>query len=99
MCLPCSTNHADYTITAGNTMAFIKNNLRNYPNAWHLIGGDLDFECKKDNIGHSMLSDIFSDFDVVVCDDLFEGIQYTCNHETRGHFSWLNHFFISKSCI
>ena len=52
-------------------MAFIENNLRNYLNVWHLIGGDLNFECKKDNIGYSMLSDSFSDFDVVACDDLF----------------------------
>ena len=34
-----------------------------------------------------MLSDVFSDFDIVVCDDLFKGIQYICNHETLGHFS------------
>ena len=40
-------------------MAFIENNIRNHPNAWHLIGGDLNFEWKKNNIEYSMLSDIF----------------------------------------
>ena len=38
----------------------------------------------------------FSDFDIVACVDLFKGIQYTYNHETLGHFSWLDHFSISK---
>ena len=53
--LPCSTNNTDYNIATGNT---IENNIRNHPNAWHLVGGKLNCECKKNNIGNNMLSDI-----------------------------------------
>ena len=40
-------------------MDFIDNNIRNHSNAWHLVGGDLNYECNKNYIGYSMLSDIF----------------------------------------
>ena len=97
---PCSSNRTknEYVVIASEIIAHIDMILSNYPLAAHFIIGDFNFECADGNIGYDLFKYLLSDFGLVCCDYMnVNSINYTYCHESLGHFSWLDHIFVSSN--
>jgi len=97
---PCYKSSNDYIIELSDSIAYLENVLNAYPNAQHIIAGDLNFECssKKCNKGFDLFNKFSTDYGLVCCDDFVvnQSIAYTYDHVGLDNQSWLDHFFITK---
>ena len=96
---PCLTVSKDYIVNSSEIISHIENILTQYSDCYHILAGDYNFAYTCGNIGFDIFKDIVADYDLVCCDGMVTNrdIQYTYHHETLGHQSWLDHFFISGS--
>jgi len=95
---PCVTTSRDYIIASSAITSHIENILTNYADALHMVADDFNFVCNDGNLGYNLFRDIMTDYNLVSCDDKInnKAILYTYIHESLGHRSWLDHFFVSK---
>ena len=96
---PCFVNKLDYLVDASAVIACIDNVLALNNNCWHVIGGDFNFDCSpfNNNFGYSIFADVISNYNLICCDKYISNSNHTYQHDSLGHYSWLNHFFISTS--
>ena len=100
---PCFSTNIDYAVVISNLISKIELNLSNYSNAFHVIGGDYNFECRPRVKGYELFKCTLDKFNIFNCDNLItNNLSHTYNHEGLGHRSWIDHFFMSdnlKNCV
>ena len=96
---PWFVNKLDYLVDASAVIACIDNILALNNNCWHLIGGDFNFVCApfNNNFGYSIFADVISDYNLICCDKYVSNGNHTYQHDSLGHYSLLDHFFISSN--
>ena len=92
-------NKLDYFVDASTVIACIDNVLALNNNCWHVIGGDFNFDCApfNNNFGYSIFMDIISDYNLICCDKYVSNGNHTYEHDSLGHYYWLDQFFISTN--
>jgi len=97
---PCSDNSSVYFNELGHCIGFIESILANCPQNV-IVLGDFNFSCAMSSPGFVRLYDALKDYSVYNCDQLIscESPCYSYIHDTLGHRSLLDHFFMTDELI
>ena len=94
---PCDDGSTLYVNRLSDVVGFIESVVCDFPGFKVCVLGDLNFECHYSNTGYNTFRDFAVEFNLVACDDLvnIDSVNYTYQHVTLDHRSWLDHVFIS----
>ena len=96
---PFNDKSSDYTNRVADVCGFIESVCYDFSDYKVCVMGDLNFECNTSDSGFIAFSEFGNKFKLVTCDDLVcNNVNFTYNHITLGHRSWLDHVFISDDC-
>ena len=97
---PCSENSSAYFNELGHCIGFIEGVLANCSQNV-IVLGDFNFACAVSAPGFARIYDALKDYSVYNCDHLMscDSPCYSYVHETLGHKSLLDHFFMSEELI
>ena len=88
---PCFINKLEYLVDASAAIACIDNVLALNNNCWHVIAGDFNL------IALRLIITLISDYNLICCNKYVSNGNHTYQHDSLGHYSWLDHFFISTN--
>ena len=93
---PCSENSSAYFNELGHCIGFIEGVLANCSQNV-IILGDFNFSCTKSSPGFVRTLDVLKDYSIYDCDQIIscDSPGYSYVHETLGHKSLLDHFFMT----
>jgi len=94
---PCQVSSVDYTVELSNICADLEGVMESYVNCIHLIAGDFNFECSTASTGYNIFNSLSIDWQLKCMDNYDDNCGYTYCHESLGHYSWLDHLFVSSS--
>ena len=93
---PCYDSLTNYLTSIGPVHAYIQDLLMKFQNELHIIAGDFNFECNPSQHGFNLFDSIAQNYGLHCCDSFVNGsINYTYNHSSLNHTSWIDHFFVS----
>jgi hypothetical protein len=96
-------NSSNYCRVLNDTIGFIESLIIDHPGYHVCVLGDVNFECVMENAGYVKFFDFANAFNLVCCDDLnHSNVNYSYHHDTLGHFSLLDHVFVTsdlKACV
>jgi len=96
--LPWRDSTPHYKFAVRPIYAYVEDILATFYNDNHSIAGDFNFECRPGDLGFDCFNDMFKEYSIHHCDDLFQnGPKYTYFHNSFNHTSWLDHFFVSDT--
>ena len=58
------------------------------------------FDCSpfNNNFGYYIFADMISDYNLICCDKYVSNGNHTYQHDSLGHYSWLDHFLFKLIC-
>jgi len=95
--LPCQVSSVEYTVELSNICADLESVMDAHANCVHLIAGDFNFECNDVNTGYLIFNSLAVDWQLKCLDNYDDKCGYTYFCDSLGHYSWLDHLFVSSS--
>lgn len=97
---PCDRSSYDYSASIGSINGFIEAMIDKCPGYKLIVAGDFNFQCVADDKGFDIFNRFASDVDLVVCDNMdSNAVGYTYHHESLGHKSFIDHFFVQRELL
>ena len=98
---PVYDNSVRYADEICAILGYIQSVISNHPECKVCLLGDFNFDLKSygdGSLGYIAFSDFLKDYKLV-CTDALESSDtgFTYYHDTLGHYSWLDHFFLDSS--
>jgi hypothetical protein len=94
---PYDKSSHDYSACICSITGFIESLVSDNPGYKTICTGDYNFECNVNDKGYRIFSQLTNELELEACDLMNTAdINYTYHHETLGHKSFIDHFFVHK---